>query len=103
MDRYLEELARSRTRQGKPVAKADLIWEAIRYYMDNQDDLSGSRRQIARTLDGKLQTVTDNLHTLDSQVQALRAEVGQHNGTIERWQQAIQPLLTWIQERRPAK
>jgi flagellar biosynthesis chaperone FliJ len=100
MNRYLEELARSRTRQGKSVSKADLIREAIRHYMDNQADLNGSRRQIAKTLDGKLQIVTDSLQILTTQVQALRTEVKTHNSVIEGWKQAIQPLLNWIAERR---
>lgn len=103
MNRYLEELARSRTRQDKPVAKADLIREAIRYYMDDQVDLSGSRRQIAKTLDGKLQAVTDTVQALNTQMQSLRSEVKQHNSVIESWKQAIQPLLEWIAARRLIK
>lgn len=103
MDRYLEDLARGRTRNGKPISKADLIRDAIRHYMDNQGDLTGSRKQIAKTLDGKLQTVTDNVQTLQSQVQALRVEVKTHNGVIESWKQAIQPLLEWIAQRRGGK
>lgn len=103
MDRYLEELAKGRTRNGKPVSKADLIRESIRHYMDNQGDLNGSRKQIAKTLDGKLQAVTDNMQALQTQVQALRVEVKTHNGVIESWKQAIQPLLNWIAERRVNK
>ncbi len=103
MDRYLEDLARSRTRQNQPISKSDLIREAIRFYMDNQADLNGSRKQIAKTLDGKLQNVTENLQSLSVQIQALRAEVRSHNGVIEGWKQTIQPLLNWIAERRTAK
>ncbi len=103
MDRYLEDLARTRTRQGKPVSKADVIREAIRHYMDVQEDLTGSRKQIARSLDAKLQTMHQSVESLDTQMQALRTEVKTHNSVIESWKGAIQPLLNYIAERRITK
>ena len=103
MDRYLEDLARTRTRQGKPAAKADLIREAIRYYMDNQDDLTGSRRQLARSLDGKLQNVMSALQALETQLLGVRAEIKVHNSGIDGLKQAMQPFLDWIESRRTTK
>ena len=103
MDRYLEDLARTRTRKGKPLSKADLIREAIRYYMDNQEDLSGSRRQLARSLDAKLERVATGLAAVETQLQILKGEVKTHNGFISTMKQAMQPFLDWIESRRIAK
>src|SRR5579864_377760 len=95
MDRYLEELARTRTRNGKPVHKTDLVREAVRVYLDSQDDVNGSRRQIARSLDGKLQTIIDGLQALQQQNQALHIEVSQLHQALRQWSQAVSPLLEW--------
>jgi len=103
MDRYLEDLAHTRTRKGKPMSKADLIREAIRYYMDNQEDLSGSRRQLARSLDAKLERVATGLAAVETQLQILKSEVKAHNGFISTMKQAMQPFLDWIESRRIAK
>jgi len=103
MDRYLEDLAHTRTRKGKPMSKADLIREAIRYYMDNQDDLTGSRRQLARSLDGKLQNVMSALQAVETQLLGVRAEVKVHNSGIDGLKQAMQPFLDWIESRRTTK
>jgi len=100
MDRYLEDLARDRTRKGKTVNKSDLIREAIRFYMDNQEDLNGSRRQIAKSLDAKMQTLMTALNALQTEVHALRAQVGSHNQDFAKWECAIQPLIEWIEARR---
>ncbi len=96
MDRFLEEMARTRTRKGKPTSKSDLLREAVRYYMDNQADLNGSRRQIAQSLDGKIAGLMDVMRQLHAQTRSLQAEVGKHNAVVEAMQAGLQPLLKWI-------
>lgn len=100
MDHYLEELARARTRKGKPVHKTDLVREAVRMYLDAQDDVNGSRRQIAKSLDGKLQTIIDGLQALQQQNQALHTEVSHLHQALRQWSQELRPLLEWAASQR---
>jgi len=103
MDRYLEELARARTRNGKPVYKTDLVREAVRLYLDSQDDVNGSRRQIVRSLDGKLQAIIENLQALQQQTQALHTEVSHLQQALRQWSQELRPLLEWAASQRKAR
>ena len=102
MDRFLEELARSRTRQSnKPVSKAQLIREAIRLYLDQQVDLHGSRKQIARSMEGKLALLANEMAGLTHQVALLNQQAQGQQQTLQRLHVALQPLLTWVESRRP--
>jgi hypothetical protein len=114
MDRYLEDLARTRTRQGKPVSKADLIREAIRHYMDNQDDLTGSRKQIARSLEGKIQQLAQTIEGLSGEVRQLTASnQAQHVANrelflqqgkrLDDWRQGLERLISEIKTWRPQR
>ena len=80
MDRLLEELARTRTRQSqnKPVSKAQLIREAIRLYLDQQADLYGSRKQIAKSMEGKLALLTNEIAGLTHKVELLTQQAIPH-------------------------
>ncbi len=107
MDRYLEELARARSRQGKPTSKADLLREAVRFYLDQQADLTGSRRQIAKSLEGKLDMVISGLQTLNGQGQTIQRhlqvqtqQMQTQSQEIASWRQELKPLLDWIASRR---
>ena len=62
--RRLEELARVRSRQGVSVTKADLIRSAVTFYFMHQDDLPGSRKAIARSVEGKLAEMDQKLDDL---------------------------------------
>ncbi len=53
----LEELVRVRSRKGEEVNKADLIRTALTFYFMHQDDLPGSRKAIARSVEGKIAEV----------------------------------------------
>ncbi len=55
--RRLEELVRVRSRKGEEVNKADLIRTALTFYFMHQDDLPGSRKAIARSVEGKIAEV----------------------------------------------
>lgn len=63
-DRRLEELARVRSRKGNRVHKADLIRDAVMFYFMHQDDLPGSRKAIARSVEGKIAEVDQKLDYL---------------------------------------
>ena len=46
-----------RSRKGEEVNKADLIRTALTFYFMHQDDLPGSRKAIARSVEGKITEV----------------------------------------------
>jgi Ribbon-helix-helix protein, copG family len=102
MDRYLEELARVRTRQGKnkPVSKAQLIREAIRLYLDQQADLHGSRRQIAKSLEARLVLLTDEITGLAQEVALLNEHSKSQDQQLLKLRIAFLPLMTWLASHR---
>ena len=95
MDKYLEDLATVRTRRGKPMSKSDLIREAIRAYMDTQEDLTGSRKQIAKSLDGKLQALIESVEAVQEQNRALQTQLDGLRQGLRQWVQTTKPLLEW--------
>lgn len=72
--RRLEELRNVRSRVGRFVSKNDLLRDAVNFYLAAQEDLPGSRRAIAKGIEGKVDA-------LDAKVEALTAMLG---GFIER-------------------
>lgn len=60
----LEELNRSRNRKGERTNRSDLVREAVGFYLQHQPDLVGSRKAIAKDLEGKIDT-------LDTKVEAI--------------------------------
>lgn len=56
-NRRLEELVRVRSRKGEEINKADLIRTALTFYFMHQDDLPGSRKAIARSVESKIAEV----------------------------------------------
>ncbi len=63
-NRRLEELVRVRSRKGEEVNKADLIRTALTFYFMHQDDLPGSRKAIARSVEGKIAEVDQKVEHL---------------------------------------
>ncbi len=55
--RRLDEIVRVRSRKGQPVSKADVVRSAVEFYCLHQDDLPGSRKAIARAVEGKIAEV----------------------------------------------
>ncbi len=55
--RRLEELSRVRSRIGETTSKAALVRDAVNFYFLHQDDLPGSRKAIARSVEGKIAEV----------------------------------------------
>ncbi len=79
-DRRLNELIRVRSRTGEKANKADLIRTAVTFYLMHQDDLPGSRKAIARSVEGKIAEVdrkvdhlTETLETFIERVTKRRA------------------------------
>jgi hypothetical protein len=62
--RRLADLSRVRSRKGKPVNKAALVRTAVTFYFMHQDDLPGSRKAIARSVEGKIAEVDQKLDYL---------------------------------------
>src|SRR5512145_1576463 len=48
-------------KQGKEVTEADLIRQAIREFLDRQEDLTGSRAHFRKTFQARIDTLDDAL------------------------------------------
>ena len=59
--RRLEEILRVRARQGEMQHKTDLIRDALNLYLSHQDDIPGTRAAITRKLEGRLDSVEQQL------------------------------------------
>ena len=71
--RRLDEIVRVRSRKGQPITKADLIREAVEFYFLHQDDLPGSRKAIARSVEGKLAEVDAHILQIQTKVDRFMA------------------------------
>lgn len=74
-DRRLAELVRARSRRGEPLTKADLIRDAVNFYFMHQDDLPGSRKAIARSVEGKIAEVDRKVDHLTATLEDFIARV----------------------------
>ena len=72
----LDELNRSRNRKGDATSRADLVREAVGFYLQHQPDLVGSRKAIARDLESKIDA-------LDTKVQSLAEQFAAFVGMVE--------------------
>ena len=63
----LDELNRTRSRKGVTTNRAELVREAVGLYLQHQPDLVGSRKAIAKDLEGKIDA-------LDAKIEDLRAQ-----------------------------
>ena len=83
-----DRLAQLVSKQPRDVTEADLIREAIRLYLDNQEDIIGSRRHFQRSLQERLDRLEGalafQLNVLIYLLAALRPE-----GSAERIAEAI--------------
>ena len=59
--RRLDEIARVRARKGDPLSKADIVRAAVEFYLLHQEDLSGSRKAIAKAVEGKIAEVDSKI------------------------------------------
>jgi hypothetical protein len=74
-DRRLDELVRVRSRRGEPLTKADLIRDAVTFYFMHQDDLPGSRKAIARSMEGRIAEVDQKLDYLTETLENFIARI----------------------------
>ena len=65
----LEEVSRVRSRKGEPLTKADVVRNAVEFYLLHQEDLPGARKAIAKAVEGKIAEVDGKVermaHKLD--------------------------------------
>ena len=66
--RRMDEIVRVRARRGQPLSKADVVRFAVEFYFLHQDDLPGSRKAIAKAVEGKIAEVDTKVDRLDSKV-----------------------------------
>ncbi len=62
--RRLDELVRVRSRQGQKTNRAELVRDALNFYLLHQEDLPGSRKAIARSVEGKIAQVDSKVDHL---------------------------------------
>jgi len=66
--RRLDEITRVRARKGEPLSKADIVRASVEFYLLHQEDLSGSRKAIAKAVEGKIAEVDTKLEHLDAKM-----------------------------------
>ncbi len=69
--RRIDEIVRVRARKGQPLSKADVLRDAVEFYFLHQDDLPGSRKAIAKAVEGKIAEVDAKVDHLDLKVTGL--------------------------------
>ena len=99
MDDLLEDIAITRTRKGNPITKADLIREALRLYLDEQADARGSRKQIAKSLEGQMAALISEIGSLNEQMNRINDAFGSHHNTLVQLKQDLQPVITRVKAR----
>ncbi len=62
--RRMDEIVRVRARKGQPLSKADVVRDAVEFYFLHQEDLPGSRRAIAKAVEGKIAEVDTKVDRL---------------------------------------
>ncbi|MBI5961805.1 MAG: hypothetical protein HY866_23915 [Chloroflexi bacterium] len=62
--RRLDELARVRSREGQTTNRTELVRDAVNFYLMHQEDLPGSRKAIARSVEGKIAQVDSKVDHL---------------------------------------
>lgn len=77
--RRLTELAHVRARKGQPQSKSDLIRDAINFFLAAQEDLPGSRRAIAKGIEGKFDGVNEKLDHLTITLEGFIERVTKRN------------------------
>ena len=65
--RRLDELHRTRRRKGEMTSRADLVREAVGFYLQHQPDVVGSRKAIAKDLEGKIDRLDAKVEELFKQ------------------------------------
>jgi len=65
----LDEIQRTRSRKGDTTNRAALIREAVALYLQHQPDLMGSRKAIARDLEGKIDVLDTKVETLGQRLE----------------------------------
>jgi len=66
----LDEIQRTRSRKGETTNRSALVREAVGFYLQHQPDLVGSRRAIAKDLEGKIDALDAKLEDLRAQFAA---------------------------------
>ncbi|MBK8026999.1 MAG: hypothetical protein IPK19_37840 [Chloroflexi bacterium] len=70
----LDELHRTRSRRGDPTSRADLVPRGGWLYLQHQPDLVGSRKAIAKDLEGKIDALDAKGRGSAGAVRGLRRE-----------------------------
>jgi len=79
--RRLDELVRVRSRQGQKTNRAELVRDAMNFYLLHQEDLPGSRKAIARSVEGKIAQVDSKVDHLTDILEAFIERVTQRRGS----------------------
>jgi metal-responsive CopG/Arc/MetJ family transcriptional regulator len=79
--RRLDELVRVRSRQGQKTNRAELVRDAVNFYLLHQEDLPGSRKAIARSVEGKIAQVDRKVDHLTDILEDFIERVTQRKGS----------------------
>jgi len=67
----LEEISRIRSRRGEPLNKTDIVRFAVEFYLEHQEDLPGSRKAIAKSVEGKIAEVDGKVDRIEARLTEL--------------------------------
>jgi hypothetical protein len=71
--RRLQEIVRVRAHKGQRLSKADVVRDAVGFYFLHQEDLPGSRKAIAKAVEGKVAEVDAKVSQLDAKLSSFVA------------------------------
>lgn len=71
----LEEITRVRSRKGEPLTKADVVRNAVEFYLLHQEDLPGARKAVAKAVEGKIAEVDTKVERLSHKLDDLIAYI----------------------------
>ena len=66
--RRLHEIVKVRAHKGQRLSKADVVRDAVGFYLLHQEDLPGSRKAIAKAVEGKVAEVDAKVTQLDTKL-----------------------------------
>jgi hypothetical protein len=71
--RRLHEIVKVRAHKGQRLSKADVVRDAVGFYLLHQEDLPGSRKAIAKAVEGKIAEVDAKVTQIDTKLTNLVA------------------------------
>jgi len=86
MAREIERLSRYRASRGQPYHKSEIGRDALRFYIDHQDHIPGTRAALTRKLEGRMDALESRLAEIET--------------TLKQQNNSLQQLVAFFQRKR---